>query len=187
MNLNESDYLKIGVKNSARYIYDLNIGLTKFEINTVPRLIAFFMNILHESGSMRFMEEQSSGKQYENNKGLGNIAKGDGERYKGRGLGQVTGRLNYTAFNHWAKGHGITVDFVANPEKLSEPQYAVLSAFWFWEVNNLSRLADNGDYRGVASVWNTGRVNSKKINGWHDRELQRMKIESWITGLLSGG
>jgi predicted chitinase len=65
----------------------------------------------HESGGFRYKEELASGKAYEGRKDLGNINKGDGERYKGRGIIQITGRANYKEY-----GDILGVDLVNNPE-----------------------------------------------------------------------
>ena len=83
---------------------------------------------------------------------LGNINQGDGYKYRGRGLKQVTGRTNYTKFNKdypkiWGNDG---VDFVENPELLGEdPKYVVRSAIWFWLNGKLYDIADKGSSRAV--------------------------------------
>ena len=83
---------------------------------------------------------------------LGNINQGDGYKYRGRGLKQVTGRTNYTKFNKdypkiWGNDG---VDFVENPELLGEdPKYVVRSAIWFWLNGKLYDMADKGSSRAV--------------------------------------
>lgn len=83
-------------------------------------------------------------------KNLGNTEEGDGSKFKGRGVIQLTGRSNYTAF---AKAKGISVDEAA--EYLKTPNGAVESAAWFWKSRGLNALADSDDIRAV----------TKKVNG----------------------
>lgn len=78
---------------------------------------------------------------------LGNTQPGDGWKYRGRGLKQLTGRNNYTNFNNeypkvWP---GENVNFVDHPELLEQPKYAVRSAMWFWLKHNLATIADKGE------------------------------------------
>ena len=87
---------------------------------------------------------------YANRMGNGDEASGEGWKYRGRGLKQLTGKDNYTAFSK-----AIGTDFVADPDLLLQPVNAALSAGWFWSANNLNALADNGDVPGM----------TKRING----------------------
>lgn len=137
----------------------LNEYLPKFEINTPLRLAAFLAQIGHESGRMRYVEEIASGRAYEGRKSLGNTQKGDGARFKGRGLIQITGRANYTELSN-----DVGVDFVSQPMLLSLPEYAVMSACWFWQKRGLNELADEGRYRDITKAINGG------YNGLEDRE-----------------
>lgn len=186
MKLTESDYISLGVKNSKQFIDPYNEYLTLFKINTVNRLIAFFMNVLHESWNFRYTEEIADGSEYESRKDLGNTIKGDGIKYKGRGHGMVTGRYNYGEFTKWCKINKLTdIDFVKNPERLSETKWAVLSSFWFWERHNLESYADKGKFIEVSSIWNTGKIGGIKINGLEDRLNKKEKIQKWIIKLLN--
>lgn len=189
MRLIEQDYLKLEVKNSSPYVEWFNKYLKEFNINTPNRLIAFFMNLFHESGNFKYVKELSDGSVYESRKNLGNTVKGDGKKYIGRGLGQITGRYNYNAFNKWCLVNipDFKENFVSNPEKLEEPQWAVLSSFWYWKVNNLEQYADKRDFKNVASLWNTGKLDSTRINGLDDRIVKQIKIEKWITNLILAG
>ena len=87
---------------------------------------------------------------YSSRMGNGPAESGDGWKYRGRGLKQLTGKDNYTRC-----GAGIGADFVEHPELLLEPQYAALSASWFWSANKLDTFADKEDIEGM----------TKKING----------------------
>jgi putative chitinase len=86
-------------------------------------------------------------------KNLGNTEPGDGSRFIGRGLKQLTGRSNYKRC-----GDAIGTDLIANPEKLLEPVNAALSAGWFWSTNNLNALADKGDVAAMTKRINGGDI-----------------------------
>jgi putative chitinase len=90
---------------------------------------------------------------YANRMGNGNIESGEGWRYRGRGLKQLTGK-----FNHIQASKGLGVDLVANPDLLLEPQWAALSAAWFWNVNNCGPLADSGDFVALTKKINGGTI-----------------------------
>ena len=83
-------------------------------------------------------------------KNLGNTELGDGSKFHGRGLIQLTGRANYEKC-----GNAIGTDLLSNPNALLEPLYAVLSAGWFWSTKGLNSIAD---------TWDTVTI-TKKING----------------------
>ena len=121
--------------NRNKYIEWLNYFMPKYDIDTDKEIAAFIAQIGHESGQLRYVEEIASGAAYEGRKDLGNTQKGDGKRFKGRGLIQITGRFNYTQLSK-----DLGEDFVKNPELLSTPKYAVQSACWFWNKNKLNDL-----------------------------------------------
>ena len=121
--------------NRQKYIEWLNYFMSKYDIDTDKRIAAFIAQIGHESGQLRYVEEIASGAAYEGRKDLGNTQKGDGKRFKGRGLIQITGRFNYEKLSK-----DLGEDFISNPELLSTPKYAVQSACWFWNKNKLNDL-----------------------------------------------
>ncbi|GEM_PF-839168 len=83
--------------------------------------------------------------------GNNNIASGDGWRYRGRGMKQLTFRNNYSSFtNYHEKIWGEHIDFELNPDLLLETVYAARSALYFWDQNNLYSSADNGISRDVS-------------------------------------
>lgn len=137
-----NDQLKIAYPNSTqanrdKYLPFLNQYMEEYEINNEDRLAAFLAQIGHESAELRYVEEIASGSAYEGRKDLGNIQPGDGRKFKGRGLIQITGRSNYEQIS---KAFG--VDFIATPELLATPEYAVKSACWWWKNRKLNEKAD---------------------------------------------
>lgn len=132
--------------NRDKYLPFLNKYWDVFKVNTKDRQAAFLAHVGHESGQLRYSEEIASGKAYEGRKDLGNTNPGDGVKYKGRGLIQVTGRANYKIFNEWLhKNNYLTINqsIIDNPEIVSfNPELAVLSAFWYWDLHKLNNLAD---------------------------------------------
>lgn len=107
--------------------------------------------VAHESGELRYTKELASGKAYEGRKDLGNTQAGDGVKFKGRGLIQITGRANYTAY---AKFCGY--DVVAKPELLEQPVGAVKSAMWYWQTHGLNELADGDKFVTITRRINGG-------------------------------
>ena len=132
--------------NRDKYLPYLNKYWDVFQVNTKDRQAAFLAQVGHESGQLKYAEEVASGRAYEGRKDLGNINPGDGMKFKGRGLIQVTGRANYKLFDEWLhKNNYLTINqsIIDNPEIVSfNPEIAVLSAFWYWDLHKLNNLAD---------------------------------------------
>ena len=145
-------------KNRAKYVQHFNEYLSDYDITTRLRLCAYFAQIGHESGQLKYSEEIASGAAYEGRKDLGNINPGDGVKFKGRGLIQLTGRNNYQSISKT-----YNVDFINNPELLATPEWAVKSSLWFWENNDLNIIADSGDFKKLTRKINGG------LNGYDDR------------------
>lgn len=135
-------------------------SMAEFGIDAPLRQAAFLAQIAHESGSLRYVREIASGESYEGRKDLGNIQPGDGARYKGRGLIQITGRDNYRRCSLALFGDE---RLLAVPSLLEEPDAASRSAAWFWASNNLNSLADTGAFRAITKAINGG------YNGYADR------------------
>lgn len=143
----------------ARFHMPLRTRMAARGIDTPLRMAHFLAQIGHESGSLRFSEELASGEAYEGRTDLGNTQPGDGPRFKGRGLIQLTGRTNYTLYSQETG-----IDFVGNPQMLADdPRAAVDVACWFWQTNGLNDLADEDDVTAI-----TRRINGG-FNGLDDR------------------
>lgn len=152
------------------FVRPLQERMTAHGIDTALRRAHFLAQVGHESGELRYTEEIASGDAYEGRRDLGNTEPGDGRRFKGRGLIQLTGRANYRAF-----GEAIGVDLLSgdNPERLStDPGLAVEVACWFWQARGLNVLADADDVYAV-----TRRINGG-LNGLADRlrQLERARF-----------
>lgn len=131
----------------------------QYGVDTPIRMAHFLSQACHETDHFRVLEEYASGAAYEGRKDLGNTQQGDGKRYKGRGIFQTTGRANYAAASK-----DLNEDFVAHPEELCHPAFAVESALLYWRDKKLSVLADHDDCTAI-----TRRINGG-FNGLQDRE-----------------
>lgn len=149
----------------------LNKYAAEFDINTPARWAHYLAQIAHESAQFRYTEEIASGKAYEGRKDLGNTHKGDGVKYKGRGVIQITGRSNYTDY----KGY-CGYDVVSQPELLAKPVGAVRSSMWFWSRKNLNYYADINAFTTITKIINGG------TNGWSDR-MKYLKVAKRVFGI----
>lgn len=144
--------------NIARFVQPINDTFDRFSISTPMRQAVFLAQIAVESGSLHYVREIADGSAYEGRADLGNTEPGDGRRFPGRGLGQITGRKN-----HMLCGIALGLDLLAQPELLEQPENAALSAGWYWSTHGLSGLADARKFGTACRVWNGG------INGLDDR------------------
>jgi putative chitinase len=149
----------------------LNQYMHEYRICGAEREAAFLATIIHESGHFRYTREIASGVAYEGRKDLGNIYPGDGVRFRGRGLIQLTGRSNYERASK-----ALGVDFVSNPELLEQPEWAVKSACWWWADKGLNEIADKGDFRRITRVVNGG------LTGWAERSKWYALAKSVLRG-----
>lgn len=167
--MTDSDLLKIMPFAKARistFAAPLNASMMEFCISTKARQAAFLAQVGHESGQLRYVQELASGSAYEGRTDLGNDQPGDGVRFKGRGLIQITGRANYIAC-----GKALGLDLLLHPELLEEPESACRSAAWFWRSHGLNELADAGDFLRI-----TRRINGG-TNGLEDRQALYAKAQ----------
>lgn len=133
---------------------------TKYQVDTVRRQRYFLAQLAHESAGFRTTVEYASGRAYEGRRDLGNVKKGDGVRYKGRGLIQLTGRYNYRVY-----GEKMGVDLEANPKLAAEFPYALEIALLYWKDKGLNRLADQGKFKRI----------TKRINGGYNGHKDRLR------------
>lgn len=124
---------------------------------TQKRIAHFIAQMAWESDGFHTLTEYASGKAYEGRKDLGNTVPGDGPRYKGRGLIQLTGRYNYRKY-----GKALGIDLERNPDLAV--QYALQIALKYWNDKGLNFLADKDDIRGITKAINGG------YNGLEGRE-----------------
>jgi putative chitinase len=162
-------------RHGAVFIDPLNAAMDEFGIDTPARQSAFLAQVAHESGSLRYVRELASGDAYDTGRlaaRLGNTpdADGDGQRYKGRGLIQITGTDNYRAC-----GLALGLDLLAHPELLEQPVPACRSAAWFWGSRGLNALADAGDFERI----------TRKINGGLNGQADRLAFYQRATEVLA--
>lgn len=175
------------------YLEALNLTLPEYQINTKLRLCHFLAQIIHESGHLKYNQEnlnysakalrsvfgkyfptdalaeqyarkpeKIANRVYANRMGNGDEASGDGWKYKGAGLIQLTGKTNYTKCSEF-----LGIDLVNDPSLVyNNPEICVKTACWYWSVNNLNKYADVDDIKPV----------TKRINGGYNGLKDRTKI-----------
>ncbi len=150
------------------FISALNTAMSRHRIDTPKRMAAFLAQVGHESGQLRYVRELG-GEQYLSKYDTGTLAvrlgnspqaDGDGQKYRGRGLIQITGHDNYLRCSQGLFGDA---RLLALPELLEQPQWATESAAWFWEQNGLNELADRDQFNTI-----TRRINGG-LNGLEER------------------
>lgn len=182
---------------AEKWCIPLRYTCSNFDINTPERVAGFLSQTGHESGGFRFttenlnyraealtrvwpsrfppgiaesyamQPEKIANRAYADRMGNGNEASGDGWKYRGRGLIQLTGADNYAAFSLDADNEALS-----DPDSVAEPELAALSAGWFWKKNSLNALADAKDIVGM-----TRRINGG-TNGLDDRQLRYSRLIS---------
>lgn len=129
-----------------------------YAIDTPHRQQHFIAQCAHESDHFATTKEYASGAAYEGRKDLGNTQKGDGRKFRGRGLIQLTGRANYTA-----AAKAMEAPFLDQPELVERFPFAADVSGWFWQTHGCNELADKDDVKLV-----TRRVNGG-LNGLDSR------------------
>ncbi|MDD0980115.1 glycoside hydrolase family 19 protein [Pseudomonas shahriarae] len=151
------------------FILALNAAMLHRHITGPKRMAAFIAQVGHESGELRYVRELG-GEHYLSKYDTGALAArlgntpdadGDGQKYRGRGLIQITGRRNYLACSRALFGDERLLHF---PELLEQPQWAAESAAWFWHSNGLNELADQDQFTTI-----TRRINGG-LNGLEHRQ-----------------
>ena len=176
--MNSLQLKELGIDN--KWEIPLNQVFVKYDLDTPKRQAAFIGQCAVESANFTRLQENlnysaqrltqvwpsrfpniSMAEPYANNPEklanfvyagrMGNLQDGDGWKFHGRGLIQLTGRENYANC-----GSGIGVDLIDNPDLLLTPKYAVLSAGWFWNKKGLNALADTQEYGAMTRRINGG-------------------------------
>jgi putative chitinase len=189
-------FRKLGI--DEKWLKPLNDTFAKYDISTPIRQAAFIGQTAHESNNFKTLEEnlnyspeglmktwpsrfsdlptamkyahnpeKIANKVYGGRMGNGVEETGEGAKYHGRGLIQLTGKEMYANC-----GQSIGQDLISNPNLLTIPEYAALSAGWFWNKKGLNSLADSGDYETM-----TKRINGGLI-GLDDRKAKIAKAIS---------
>ena len=157
----------------------LAVTLNRYNINTRLRIAHFLGQTCHESAGFRTTEEFASGAAYEGRKDLGNTQQGDGVRYKGRGLLQLTGRANYRDM-----GKLLKVNLEQEPLRAAEPVFSLKIACEYWKKNNINAACDRDDLITVTRLINGGS------NGLEDRRIYTSRAKAAIArieGLMLEG
>ncbi|WP_433766625.1 glycoside hydrolase family 19 protein [Pseudomonas putida] len=177
MSITQQQLLQILPNAGAKagvFVPVLNTSMQRYQIVGSKRIAAFIAQIGHESGQLQYVREiwgpTPAQAKYEGRADLGNTVKGDGSKYRGRGLIQITGRANYATC-----GEALGLDLVSQPELLEQPQYACLSAAWFWATKGLNTLADAGDFERI----------TRRINGGLNGQADRLKLWEKATAVLA--
>jgi putative chitinase len=185
--------------NVSHFVDPLNNACSEFDISTAQRIAAFVAQCAHESGNLKFVKENLNysaqglckifgkyftpdtaqgynrnpeaiaNRVYANRMGNGPKESGDGWRYRGRGLIQLTGHDNYVKC-----GQGLGVDLNENPEYLETPEGAARSAGWFWNSRNLNQLADIGDMKTMTKKINGGFIGLEDRIKHYEHALQAL-------------
>lgn len=177
MIINRAQLLKIlpaaGMPGRADVFLDpLNAHMALGGIDTAARAAAFIAQIGHESGQLYYTRElwgpTAAQARYEGREDLGNTVKGDGKKFMGRGLIQITGRENYGAYSLHRYGDLRLLD---TPSLLEDPDDAVGSAVWFWNTRGLSGLADVGNFKRITKLINGGTNGAAEREEFYRRAL----------------
>jgi putative chitinase len=157
------------------YLPHLQAAMEAAEINTAMRQAMFLAQIAHESCEFRYLKElwgpSSQQLRYDPPGSLaamlGNTAAGDGKRYMGRGVIQITGKANYTK-----AGNDLHLDLVNHPEIAEDPAVGFQLGAWFWTTHKLNAYADRGDLVGCTRQINGGQLGLEQRKRYYDAALQ---------------
>jgi putative chitinase len=150
------------IADALKMLDPIEAAMSEFEIDTPRRKAMFLAQVGHESGGLHWLREiwgpTQAQERYEGREDLGNFLPGDGSKFRGRGLIQITGRSNYVEV-----GEALGLPLAENPQLLETPINAARSAAWFWKEHGLNDLADNGEFIRI-----TKRINGG-LNGYDQR------------------
>lgn len=156
----------------AGFAAALDECIARADLSSKLRLAHFLAQTAEESAGLATTVEYASGRAYEGRKDLGNVQKGDGVRFKGRGLLQITGRANYSKY-----GKALGVDLVDNPDTAAQFPVAALTGAEYWKERRLNIFADKDSIEAV-----TLRVNGGE-NGLSSREAYLARAKHALSDL----
>ena len=149
-------------------------ALAEHAIDTPLRIAHFLAQAAHESDGFSTTEEYADGRAYEGRRDLGNVEPGDGPRYKGRGLIQLTGRMNYAV-----TGAAIGLPLVDAPLTVNDPDTALLVSCAFWTRHGINARCDEDDLIAVTRLVNGG------LNGLDSRRAYHARAKTLIAPLAA--
>jgi putative chitinase len=160
---------RLGWVHAAAYAPALDAACREAHITTPKRIAAFLAQTGHESGGGQWRRElwgpTDAQKRYEGRKDLGNTQPGDGRRFSGRGLIQITGRYNTT--QAW-KDIRPAMPFEQFMAWLETVEGAARGAAWFWETHGCNEIADGGDFVKLTRRINGGKTGlDDRIKRWN--------------------
>lgn len=137
-------------------------------IDTNSRVAEFLAQACLETDYFRVLQEYASGDAYEGRASLGNTQPGDGRKFKGRGIFQLTGRANYASY-----GKRLGIDLLKEPTLASQPSVSVRTAVLYWNDKGLNAYADLGQTAAISRAINRGNPKATKPA---NHEADRIKI-----------
>ncbi len=164
-------------KQAGVFASALSLAMDRYQINTRLRMAAFIAQVGHESGQFLYVRELG-GDQYLSKYDTGPLAKrlgntpeadGDGQKYRGRGLIQITGHDNYLACSKALFGDD---RLLRTPELLEQAEWAAKSAAWYWDSRNINAPADVGDFELVTRRVNGGMNGMDERRAFYDVALE---------------
>lgn len=154
------------------YLPHINTLCPKYGIDTKNELASFLAQVLHESGEFRWMREiwgpTSAQANYQGRKDLGNVIKGDGKKFMGRGPIQITGRSNYRWMSREIFGDDRLLD---KPDLLTTPEYGIQSACIYWKGRGLDAHDDDLVILRETKLVNGGTNGLKDRQKYFDRAI----------------
>lgn len=165
--------LQISIARATPWADPLSAVMALYAIDSPARQAAFLAQCGHECGRFQWLREiwgpTPTQRAYEPQSAkaaeLGNTQPGDGFRYRGGGLLQITGRYNFRVM-----GQKIGIDLEGNPDQIVQPSVAAAASAQFWADHALSAFADSGDFLSISRAINLGNPRSAATpNGMPDR------------------
>ncbi|MCM2544859.1 glycoside hydrolase family 19 protein [Burkholderia glumae] len=165
--------LQIPLDRATPWADPLTAAMELYAIDSPARQAAFLAQCGHECGRFLWLREiwgpTPAQRAYEPPSAkaaeLGNTQQGDGFRYRGGGLLQITGRYNFRVY-----GQKIGVPLEASPDLIGQPTTAAPVSAQFWADHGLNALADAGDFLGISRAINLGNARAAGTpNGMPDR------------------